>query len=46
MHADEQGRAGLLAAAPTPRTGEAPRRRRRRRAKPAGGAAAGEAAAS
>jgi poly(A) polymerase len=44
MHADEDGRARMLAAVPSPRQGEGARRRRRRRPKAAG--AAGDAAAS
>ena len=40
MHADEDGRARLMSAAPAPRQGEGPRRRRRRRPKSGGDAAA------
>jgi poly(A) polymerase len=40
MHADEQGRAGLLSAAPSPAQGDGKRRRRRRRPKSAGPSAA------
>jgi len=48
MHADEDGRARLLAAAPAPPKGEGPRRRRRRRPKSGSEAAsvAGSAASS
>ncbi len=40
MHADEQGRVGLLSAAPSPAQGDGKRRRRRRRPKSAGQSAA------
>ena len=40
MHADEQGRAQLLSAAPSPAQGDGKRRRRRRRPKSAGQSAA------
>jgi poly(A) polymerase len=48
MHADENGRARLVAAVPAPRQGEGTRRRRRRRPKPSGEATgqAGGATAS
>ncbi len=46
MHADEDGRARLMSAAPAPRQGEGQRRRRRRRPRPGGGSAAGAGAAT